>query len=170
MNLTKLFQAQKELDKRIVENQGLTEIPLNNMILAIITEIGEMSNDWGGFKHWKVNREPKIGLLEEIADVLSFMLAIGNEIHHWGGMESIGIIDDCGIREGCVFESITDQILGITTDFIDLWVYGQIEEGYTITMTRFAVLTEMLGFSWDQVEQAYYDKNKVNHERQENGY
>ncbi len=27
-----------------------------------------------------------------------------------------------------------------------------------------------LGFTWEQIEQAYFDKNKVNHERQENGY
>jgi len=27
-----------------------------------------------------------------------------------------------------------------------------------------------LGFTWEQIEQAYFEKNKVNHERQDNGY
>ena len=27
-----------------------------------------------------------------------------------------------------------------------------------------------LGFTWEQIEQAYFEKNKINHERQENGY
>lgn len=31
-------------------------------------------------------------------------------------------------------------------------------------------LGEMLGFTWDQIEEAYYAKNKVNHERQNTGY
>lgn len=170
MDLRKLFEMQKVLDASIAEKQGLSEIPLNNMILATITEIGEMSNDWGGFKHWKVNREPKPGLLEEIADVLSFMLAIGNMLHHRGGVESIRIIDEYGNRENCVFETTTEQILGITSDFTDLWMYGEIGEGYTVVMTRFAVLTEMLGFTWEEVESAYMEKNAINHTRQDTGY
>lgn len=170
MNLAKLFETQRVLDERIVKQQGLSEIPLGNMILALITEIGEMSNDWGGFKHWKVNREPKPGLLEEVADVLSFMLAIGNMLHHRGGVKSIRIIDEHGDRENCVFQNITEQILAITSDFTDLWKYGEISEGYTVVMTRFAVLTEMLGFTWEQVSDAYMEKNAINHKRQDNGY
>lgn len=27
-----------------------------------------------------------------------------------------------------------------------------------------------LGFTWEQIESAYYEKNQINHERQENGY
>lgn len=27
-----------------------------------------------------------------------------------------------------------------------------------------------VGFTWEEIKQAYYDKNKVNHERQNNGY
>jgi len=34
----------------------------------------------------------------------------------------------------------------------------------------FIGLGEMLGFSWKQVEDAYYAKNKINHERQDAGY
>lgn len=171
MSLAKLFETQNALDERIVEKQGLKEIPLNNMILAIITEIGEMSNDWGGFKHWKVNREPKPGLLEEVADVLSFILAIGNMLHHRGGVKSIEIIDeyDSG-RVDCVFGDITEQIIALTSGFVDLWNFGTIDEGYSVVMTRFVVLTEMLGFTWEQVETAYFRKNAVNHSRQENGY
>jgi dimeric dUTPase (all-alpha-NTP-PPase superfamily) len=172
MNLTKLFETQRVLDARIIEKQELTEVPLNNMILALITEIGEMSNDWGGFKHWKVNPQTKPGLLEEIADVFSFMLAIGNMLHHRSGVKDICIFEEDSIEreQYCYFEGITEQILGVTTDFVDLWSYGEITMGYSVTVTRFAVLTEMLGFTWDQVEQAYYDKNAINHERQESGY
>jgi dimeric dUTPase (all-alpha-NTP-PPase superfamily) len=31
-------------------------------------------------------------------------------------------------------------------------------------------LGEMLGFTEEQIEQAYFEKNKINHQRQEVGY
>ncbi|WP_338088272.1 dUTP diphosphatase [Lysinibacillus composti] len=35
---------------------------------------------------------------------------------------------------------------------------------------EFTVLGEQLGFTWEQVENAYLEKNKINHERQLSGY
>ena len=31
-------------------------------------------------------------------------------------------------------------------------------------------LGEMLGFKWEHIEEAYYSKYQVNHERQDSGY
>lgn len=172
MNLIKLFEAQQLLDEHIVKKQGLKEIPLNNMILALIVELGEMSNEWQGFKHWKVNKQPKPGLRGEIADVLSFLLAIGNMLHHRGGLENICIFEEESIERNqyCIYDDITEQILALTSEFTDLWGFGEIDEGYSMVMTKFAVLTEMLGFAWEEVEQAYFEKNNINHQRQEENY
>lgn len=41
---------------------------------------------------------------------------------------------------------------------------------YVVVFNNFLSLGEMLGFTWEEIEQAYYDKNKINHQRQENGY
>jgi len=41
---------------------------------------------------------------------------------------------------------------------------------YNGVLRRFLGLSLRLGFTWEQIEQAYYDKNKVNFERQEQGY
>lgn len=46
------------------------------------------------------------------------------------------------------------------------WKGGYYHEGLEL----FIGLGEMLGFTWEQVEDAYYAKNKVNHERQNAGY
>lgn len=35
---------------------------------------------------------------------------------------------------------------------------------------EFILLGEMLGFTWSQIEQGYYDKNQINIERQNAGY
>lgn len=168
MNLQKLFEIQSELDALILAKQNLEKVNLKNMILAVITEIGEMSNEWGGFKDWKVNKQPKEGLLDEIADVLSFILVIGNQLHHRGPL----IIYPKGDseRNGLEYDDITSQILWLTSYFIRLWEYDEIDEGYRDVLTTFAILTEKLGFTWEQVEQAYLAKNQINHERQESGY
>lgn len=168
MNLEKLFETQQDLDALIQVKHGQEKINLNNMILAVITEIGEMSNEWGGFKDWKVNKQPKEGLLDEIADVLSFILVIGNQLHHRGAL--IIYPEGDSNRNGLVYDDITTQILALTSYFIRLWEYDEIDEGYRDVLTTFAILTEMLGFTWDEIEAAYYAKNKINHERQEANY
>ncbi|MEA0563293.1 dUTP diphosphatase [Lysinibacillus irui] len=168
MNLTKLFETQAKLDEHIQKKQGQQTVNLKNMILATIVEISEMSNEWQGFKDWKVNKQPKEGLLEEIADVLSFILVIGNQLQHRGPL--IIYPEGDSNRHGLVAPDTTNQILYLISYFIRLWEYEEIEEGYRDVLTTFAILTEMLGFTWEQVEEAYYAKNKVNHERQESGY
>jgi dimeric dUTPase (all-alpha-NTP-PPase superfamily) len=35
---------------------------------------------------------------------------------------------------------------------------------------RFIELGEHLGFTWDEIEQAYFTKNQINVQRQETGY
>ncbi len=41
---------------------------------------------------------------------------------------------------------------------------------YRRVLGTFKGLGEMLGFTWYQVEEAYYAKNQINHERQNNSY
>src|SRR5690625_7965714 len=41
---------------------------------------------------------------------------------------------------------------------------------YNLTFSDFVSLGSRLGFTWKEIEQAYYEKNKINHERQTDGY
>lgn len=41
---------------------------------------------------------------------------------------------------------------------------------YSELLGRYLALGEMLGFTWEEIETAYYEKNKVNHVRQDTGY
>lgn len=47
---------------------------------------------------------------------------------------------------------------------------AEIRDLYTQAFESFLQLGAKLGFTWEQVEEAYYAKNKVNHARQANGY
>lgn len=58
MNLTKLFETQKQLDDRIIEKHGLQDMDrLPYLVLALQVELGECANEWRGFKYWSEDRE-----------------------------------------------------------------------------------------------------------------
>jgi dimeric dUTPase (all-alpha-NTP-PPase superfamily) len=183
MNLSKLFEIQAKLDKRIVEKHNLQgEDLLPKKILALQVELGELANEWRGFKFWSKDQSPrnyclpcqvstvkhicKNPLLEEYVDCLHFILSIGF---------------DLGLTRDYVDGSTESDIL---TQFRKIQHYitlldGAIEHQCNISTMQwyyyhpfslFIGLGEMLGFTWEEIEAAYMDKNKVNHERQDDGY
>lgn len=103
-------------------------------------------------------------LLEEYVDCLHFILSIGldlgydyeeSRLEKWkNGSEDI--THHFRFVFWCVAE-LTDRKQ--ITDWDYFYMFGS-----------FLALGEMLGFTWEQIEQAYVDKNKINHARQQNGY
>jgi dimeric dUTPase (all-alpha-NTP-PPase superfamily) len=198
MNLNRLYELQRELDQTIVKKKGLEGQHLLPMkILALQVELGELANEWRGFKFWSKNQAPrteqwvkcwncngggiiidpnwidqhctechgrgqrnngKNPLLEEYVDCLHFILSIGLEI----GIKSFIYLKPSHF-EG---EAITNMFIRVgefTCLMIRIDVYNRLFE-------YFIDLGFMLGFTWEQIEQAYIDKNEVNHQRQEQGY
>src|SRR5690625_4329698 len=69
MNLSKLFETQKELDERIVKEKGLEgEDLLDKKILALQVELGELANEWRGFKFWSEDQVPRTEHICELCD------------------------------------------------------------------------------------------------------
>ncbi|MFD1450855.1 dUTP diphosphatase [Oceanobacillus sojae] len=196
MNLQKLFEIQAKLDEHIVKEKGLEgQNLLDEKILALQVEIGELANEWRGFKFWSENQEPKppvhnwdvsedgltqewlpewgyesYPLLEEYVDCLHFILSIGLEL---------GItIDDVSEMGDYTEETTTKTFISIYGDIesiindLETDIFNKfVKEDYATLLVRFIGLGELqLGFTWEQIEQAYLEKNKINHERQQNGY
>ncbi|MCM3492875.1 dUTP diphosphatase [Paenibacillus lactis] len=184
MNLTKLFEMQRELDERIVKEKGLEgKDLLPQKILALQVELGECANEWRGFKFWSKDQQPRYEkksiafadpggpfehvsypLLEEYIDCLHFILSIGI---HYGY--------DGSISKGWEFVlSRTTPTTFITSRFIELMDYTcdlqSHHDFYADFLWCFLDLGYMLGFNWQQISDAYMDKNKTNHERQSTGY
>ncbi len=201
MNLQPLFETQKKLDERIVKEKDLEGVALlDKKILALQVELGELANEWRGFKFWSENQKPNTDvcdfcdgnktvyavnrelnistpvkdcpvcrgsgkrdvnpLLEEYVDCLHFILSIGNDI----GMSSVTwptteLVNYTTLDS---FDTTFYQIAQFSNHRTSLF-YGNI-------LTIFIHLGKRLGFTWQQIEQSYYEKNKVNHERQSNGY
>lgn len=203
MNLNKLFDKQRELDARILLEKGLVgQDLLDKKILALQVELGELANEWRGFKFWSNDQkarmwyerechacrgkgefvvsvygpekevcgycdgtgyeEQKNPLLEEYVDCLHFILSIGLEYQFDQWLEIITI-------EPIKLRGITEQfsmLMKTDWDFYEGGDGGYYHEGVEL----FLGLGEMLGFSWEEIEQAYFDKNAINHQRQEQGY
>ncbi|NJJ38574.1 dUTP diphosphatase [Paenibacillus apii] len=185
MNLSKLFEMQKELDDYIVKTKGLEgQDLLPQKILALQVELAECANEWRGFKYWSEDKEARTKkhktiptpdgyasevinpLLEEYVDCLHFVLSIGLEI---------GVPTDHPYSYDNVFEGETPVDL-FQYCFNDIAMY--VKDGMTFNdcfhflqlIRDFISLGLILGFIWDEIETAYHTKWEINKQRQVSGY
>lgn len=189
MNLTKLFETQAKLDEHIMQEHPELK-GQNNLdwkLLALQVELGECANEWRGFKKWSKDQKPRTAfegicecphcdgfcsnnddqprnyVLEEYVDCLHFILSIGLEFD---------------VAEELDWDELTSDEKDLTKQF--QMVFAQVtdlndclfatNEGWQELFGEFYWLGTLLGFTWEQVEEAYYAKNKVNHDRQNAGY
>jgi len=172
MNLARLFDIQKVLDAAIVEKKGLEgRDTLPEKILALQVELGECANEWRGFKFWSEDREPrteawhmkeihskfpilpiKNRLLEEYVDCLHFILSIGLKLKI--DFEQLTYELEGNIKTH-KYDNITVQFIWLGNTVSNLFPYK--ERDYTLLVCEFIALGEMLGFTWDQIESAYFE-------------
>lgn len=63
LTLEQMFEMQAELDAKIIKEKGLEGKDLiPNTVLALQVELGELANEWRGFKHWSKDQEPRIAV------------------------------------------------------------------------------------------------------------
>src|SRR5699024_3370870 len=76
--------------------------------------------------------------------------------------------------DGSKTDQITYQFLALNYNLLDMYQHRRFEDimkdYFSQIFKHLLKIGELLGFGWDQIEQAYLDKNKINHERQKNGY
>lgn len=102
-----------------------------------------------------------LSLVEECSDCLHFILSIANQA---------GISLDTSDTPFYKKWSLQDTYLIILGQCCNLRGLSIDELGILMIKRRFLVLCELLGVTQDELEQAYYEKNKVNYERLANGY
>lgn len=180
MNLEKLFATQKKLDEHILDEHPTKEGEnrLTKKILALQVELGELANELPEvFKFWSKKKNNYKRALEEYVDCLHFILSIGLEKKKFIDfeMELKATFDDLIVYKD---ETITKQFnnlfleVGLLYDAThdSAYAFKNEFESYSNVFSCFIGLGELLGFTEDEIEQAYFAKNKVNHQRQEDGY
>ena len=180
MNLEKLYKMQEELDAHILLNhykrtgKGISkEELLDDTILALLVEVGELANTTRCFKHWSIKgMMEKEVILDELADVWHFYLSIGNQIgYKWHCRKET---DYNPLWNGDINGSLTYifHIIYIETSFIanDPYNKGMNKYAYQKIGINIARLAKALGFTDEEVEQAYLKKHEENYRRQREGY
>ena len=167
MNIKKMLEAQKELDKANMEKGGLAEYPLEMVQTAYRVELGELLQEWKQFKYWKLNKGGinRDKMLEEWADCMHFALSlqIQKRISELG-MERIDRIYE-RIEDGiCINDEYRKDLYSEIYEIIEKCFKLNFVLGDTI------LLGMALGFTRLELEQAYWRKNKINWERIEGGY
>lgn len=179
MNLQKLFETQKVLRDRIGYNG---EDRFEKLILALQVEVGECANEWRGFKFWSKDQEPRTKvqwdyslddepifrnlLLEEYVDALHFLLEIGLELKYTN--LSLASYETPSIEYQ--FNEVIAACCKVRESVESDWQEEEKQDEFDNLCMGFIGLGRMLGFTWDQIEEAYYAKNQVNHIRQDTGY
>ena len=191
MNLTELFQIQKKLDERIIKEHGLEgQDLLDKKILALQVEIGELVNEWRGFKFWSKDQEPRTEvysseylvlpdgreiekvrnpLLEEYVDVLHFLLSIGNELEY-----------DYVPKPDFFPTDLVTLFLQVNAEISDIYYLLSVVKSerdhdtllntYQCLFDLFLMIGQRLGFTEEEAMDAYLAKNKIDHVRQDNSY
>lgn len=160
--LEELLKLQEELDEAILKEQGIVwdkKIEEQTKV-ALFVELGELMNEMPTkFKHWKKtavdNREKA---LIEYVDALHFALSLTNHSKEKGEYTDF-------------YESYSDLIHldysvilnGITRECVELSASNQML-GYLF------ILGNKLEFTWDEIYNAYKEKNAINYKRQLIGY
>lgn len=188
MNLEKLFAMQKELRNRINYNEPDR---FNKLVLALLVELGECANEQRSWKFWSKQQTPKVygkfklaedgetlipdpessytRVLEEYVDGLHFVLELGIELEYpelpFANFKPYSYTTP----------TIEDQFLAIyedVTNFKNSVAYHSDDAlmNFDELVSGYVGLGKMLGFTWEEIEQAYMEKNKVNHQRQSEGY
>lgn len=159
--LTDLYKKQRELDKEIAKNHGVTyQSTRNKRTLALLVELGEFANATRTFKYWS-NKGPesKERVLDEFADGLHFILSLG--IDQGFEVDSIDVEDDDS--------SLTDTLLR-TYELTSKFYSFQTQSNYLSVFVSYLKCLFKIGCTWEEARNAYYLKLKENHVRQETNY
>ena len=160
-----MLQMQKKLDEAIMKEYGLNEIDEENLRMAILDEVGELTHELKGNWCWWKKTQPQVDndkVLGELVDIFHFVLSYQN---HFNGGEK-------GILNFLMFNGNSDNIL-------NLLMNNEYKLSETLTelailnihkIERLVAISEYLGFTIEQVYECYCEKNKINYQRLKEGY
>ncbi|NKC67199.1 dUTP diphosphatase [Vagococcus fluvialis] len=200
MNWNKLQEMQLALDNAILQAKSKMSAKerFNKTLVALSVEVSEISNCSEHFKFWKdnkgkvdnnkyhhwaevgankewyeyydedgstiqisVDQAHKLTLVEECSDALHFILSLANQLNE----QLIDVVEryDNFNQEEWYLEILTD-IKNMKWDENNKW------RALRDLNIDFYHYYSSLGITTQELEQAYYDKNKVNYERLREGY
>lgn len=164
-----IMDLQRKFDAKVLEEKGLTNPHVQERVLALLVELGEMSNEWRRFKFWSEDREPrKEKLLEEYVDGVHFVFSVGNALHVnlsqiFTPTGNYGVEDD--------YQSVRNQICALYAMISQYAVRMELPlYSWEAIISEYLHLGTKLGFTLGEIHEAYMRKHETNHQRLETGY
>lgn len=156
MDFIRLLKIQSGLDNYIGEAK---EIEIENYSLerniALQVEFNELLNECPFiFKYWSNKEFDRYAALEEYADTLHFLLSVGN---------------DFGIKK-YKYRAPKIRDMRLMALGINNMISRLRKETYAELVHHILLFGQQLGFTSEEIEDAYMEKNKVNYQRQQEGY
>lgn len=152
MDFKVLQEIQRELDFAIMKPRGLDyNSTFERRKIAALVELGEVANEIRFFKFWS-NKGRSEKVLEELVDVLHFVLSLFNAK------------DEHVVARGYYVGDMVGQFKALYR------VVNEFEGNGENLASLFLGLAEELGYSEEELFEAYMEKNKINYKRQEEGY
>lgn len=160
-----MLKKQDELNLAIMKEYGLTTISKEQIDLSTLDEIGEFTHELKGDWCWWKKTQPQVDeekVLGELVDIWHFVLSWQN--NHNGGEEGLLTDDELMEKVDDNRWSIEEYGKGIVIKLADL-SYSSFHK-----VEPLIAITEYLGFTIEQVYEAYCRKNKINYQRLKEGY
>ena len=163
--IRKMLKKQAKLDKAIMEEYGLEELDEEKLSFAILDEVGELTHELKANWCWWKKTQPQVDeekVLGELVDIWHFVLSWQNNFN--GGEE--GLLTDEQLMEKVDNSrwAIEEHGKGIVIKLADLSYFSLRK------VEPLIAITEHLGFTVEQIYEAYCDKNKINYQRLKEGY
>lgn len=161
LDWSSLFKMQNKLDRYIETNHNLANKDLfSEKCLALLVELGELANETRCFKFWsKKPSSARTTILEEYVDGVHFIMSLG-------------------IDQGFKFESqpllksgdpLTEIFLNVFEACI-LLKQQPSQQNYEHLFLNYLQLGIEMDITEMEIKEAYKSKNKVNYNRQDEGY
>lgn len=162
MNWDRLYTMQQKLDAYIMDNHDLNDKNVfNEKYLAFLVELGELANETRCFKYWSTKPpSDKHIILAEYVDGIHFLLSLGLETGCRYTEQGAAISEEVNQTEQF------NAVYTAAASFKD----APTQEKYEHLFSTFLGLGSTLGFTGEDVVRAYFKKNEINYERQNQGY
>lgn len=160
-----MLKKQSKLDESIMSAYGLTEIDRENLDMAILDEIGELTHELKGeWCWWKKTQAPVDDekVLGELVDIWHFVLSYQN--HFEFGEQTLGSFAHEKEMSDMFLERLRGEYVGLPAMLVTLVEYNSPRIEVLIAITEF------LNFTIEQVYECYCKKNKINYQRLKEGY
>lgn len=158
--IIEMLQIQEKLDNSFIKYMGNDKLDINKVKMALFDELGEVNHEMKAeWCYWKKSQKPvdREKLKEELADVLHFALTLHR------------------LKNGIKFDNgmlyIIRKVLNESEENIDWYYILQTVSACTKDNLYYVILlTEKLGFTFEEMYEAYIEKNRINYERMKRGY